>query len=91
MCVPVCLCAACECETTRLFYSVRINEIGTEVDGQHCSFGVYDTLTVVAAGHHDDPGRRALLADVTEHAQTARDATTDVAAVVVFQYDVKIR
>ena len=86
MCVPVCLRGACECETTRLFYSVRNNEISTEADGQQCS---YDTLTVFAAGHHDDPGRRALLADVTEHAQTARDATTDhdVAAVVVFLDD----
>ena len=85
MCVPVCLRASCECETTRLLYSVRNKEIGTEADGQQCSFGVYDTLMVFAAGHHDDPGRRALFADVTEHAQTA---TTDVAAVVVFQDDV---
>ena len=89
MCEPVCLRASCECETTRLLYSVRNNEIGTEADGQQCSFGVYDTLTVFAAGHHDDPGRRALLANVTEHAQTARDATTDVTAVVVFQDDVE--
>ena len=89
MCVPVCLRAACEYETTRLFYSVRNNEIGIEADGPKCSFGVYDTLTVFVAGRHDDPGRRGLLADVTEHAQTARDATTDVAAVVVFQDDVE--
>ena len=89
MCVPVCIRAACGFETTRVFYNVRNNEIGIEADGQQCSFGVYDTFTVFAAGRHDDPGRRGLLADVTEHARTARDATTDIAAVVVFQDDVE--
>ena len=84
-CVHVCLRLAWGCETTRLFHIVSNYEISTEADSQQGSFGVDDALKVFAVGHHDDPGRLALLADVTEHAQTARDAPPDVAAVVVFQ------
>ena len=84
-----CLRAARGCETTRLFHSVSNYEISTEADSQQGSFGVHDALKVFAIGHHNDPGRRALLADVTEHAQTARDAPADVAAVVVFHDDVE--
>ena len=77
------------CETTRLFYIVSNYEISTEADAQQGSFGVHDALTVFAVRHHDDPRRRALLADVTDHAQTACDAPPDVAAVVVFEDDVE--
>ena len=88
-CVHACLRSAWGCETTRLFHIVSNCEISTEANSQHGSFGVRDALKVYAVGHHDDPGRRALLADVTEHAQNARDAPPDVAAVVVFQDDVE--
>ena len=88
-CVHACLRLAWGCETTRIFHIVSNYEISTEADSRQGSFGVYDVLKVFAVGHHDDPGRRELLADVTEHAQTARDAPADVAAVVVFQDDVE--
>ena len=88
-CVHACLRLAWGCETTRLFHSVSNYEISTEAASQQGSFSVYDALKVFAAGHHDDPGRRALLADVTEHAQTARDAPPDIAAVVIFQDDIE--
>ena len=84
-----CLRLAWGCETTRLFHIVSNYEISTEADGQQGSFGDYDAPKVFVIGHHNDPGRRALLADVTDHAQTARDAPADVAAVVVFQDDVE--
>ena len=88
-CVHTCLCAAWGCETNRLFDIVSTYEISTEADSQQGSFGVYEALKVFTVGHHDDPGRRALLTDVTDHAQTARDAPPDVAAVVIFQDDVE--
>ena len=86
-CVHACLRLAWGCETTRQLHIVSNYEISTEADSQQGSFGVYDALNVFAGGHNDDPGRRALQADVTEHAQTARDTSPDEAAVVVFQDD----
>ena len=61
------------CETNR-------QQLRNQHRGQQGSFGVQDALAELAAGHHDDP-------DVTEHGQTARDASPDISAVVIFQDD----